>query len=305
MNPDAMTKQLLLTTGFLLCAYGANAQYDTLWIGTPDGPSTSLANTPFPTEVARAARTQYIVRSLDLAQVLLPNTNVLGICFQVVDDDLTDPACLLDIHTQMKNEASTNLVDFISSGLVSTSTDQQINLSEGVLGIVFDHPWQWLGVGNNSIVEINYERSEEVGNSPRILLDQDLDHTATFTGRTGQNILGQDISSIYPPDVETGSDNSLPAMGLLVDAFTTSLPDASSAADLRLSPNPCQVSINARVPSGTRSIRITDMCGRTVLQRPLTSTVGKIDVGSLPTGCYTVQALAGDGSMASGRFIKE
>ncbi len=301
-----MNEQVLALTAFLLCASAANAQYDTLWIGTADGPSTSLDNTPFPTEVARAARTQYLVRSEDLVLSGL-QSEVVGICFQVVDDDLTDPACLVDLHTGMKNDVTSSLTDLVHTGLLGTGTTPQVNLSHGVLGLEFAAGsfWQWLGPGSNAVVEISYERSEEAGISPRILLDQDLDHTATFTGRTEQNIMGHDITGLYPADVELGSDNSLPVMGLLVEAFTSSVPEHAGAADPRLSPNPCGTWLNIAVSPGVRSLRITDMCGRPVVRQPLTSTTAKVDISNLPTGCYMVSTLSGEGVLASAKLIKE
>ena len=301
-----MKQALTLSVLLMLITPTALAQYDTLWVGPPESASTGLVNTPFPTGAAQAARTQYLVRSQDLELAgLLESISVLGICFQVVDDDITNPTCLLDIHTHMKNETSTSLADFVQSGLMETSTDPQVNLNEGVLGIVFDTPWQWIGPGMNAIVEVNYERGAEVGLSPRIILDQDLDYAATFTGRTQQNIMGHDINSFYPPDVETGSDNSLPAMGLLVQSFSSSVLEHDGAASLGLFPNPSNTTLNIQAPTGTGSFRVSDMCGRIVRQESLSSPAGQVDISSLPKGCYTLSALLVNGARVSGRFIKE
>lgn len=300
-----MKQIFTLISVLVLITPTASAQYDTLWVGTPESPSTGLVNTPFPTAAAQAARTQYLLRSQDLELAGLPvNTSVVGICFQVVDDDSTDPACLLDIHTDMKNELIQGTDDFVYTGLMPTSTDPEINLTEGVLGIVFHTHWQWLGPGWNALVEVNYERSAGVGLDPRIMLDLDLDYTATFTARTEQNILGQDISSHYPTDVETGSDNSLPAMGLLVQSFSSSVLEHNGAASLVLFPSPSNTTLTLQAPTGTRSFCVTDMCGRIVLQAPLTSTAGQVDISSLPKGCYTLSALLVNGARVSNRFVK-
>lgn len=300
-----MNQPVLAFTALLLCASAANAQYDTLWIGTADGPSTSLDNTPFPTEVARAARTQYLVRYDALVQAgLLPSTDILGVCLQVVDDDLADPACLIDLHTESKNEASGNLTNFIYSGLVATSTWNGVNLTAGILGLPWNtSQWQWLGAGSNMIIEVNYERGEQAGLSPRIMLDMDLDYTATFTARTEQIMLGHDISA-STPDIEYGSDNSLPVLGLLV-ASSTGTDERTNAGRIGLFPNPASSIVEVRAPSSTRSIRISDMFGRTVLQQQWTSAMSKVDISSLPAGCYTVNALSAEGPLTSARFIKE
>jgi hypothetical protein len=300
-----MKKQVLAFTAFLLGASAVNAQYDTLWIGTADGPSTSLDNTPFPTEAHRAARTQYLVQSSVLQQLnLYPGTDIYGICLQVVDDDVTDPACLVNLHTESKNESTVNLTNFVYSGLVTTSTWPGVNLSAGILGLPWNTTtWQWLGAGNNMIIEINFERGDEAGLSPRIMLDMDLDYTATYTGRTDAIMTGHDITS-STPGVVLGSDNSLPVLGLLVDP-STGTHEHPSASRVNIFPNPANWIIDVQVPSGTRSIHIVDMCGRTVLQGPLASTVARMDVLSLPTGCYMVNTLSTEGLISSGRFIKE
>ena len=298
-----MKKTLPVLAVVLLIVSGANAQYDTLWIGTADGPSTNLDNTPFATEVARASRTHYLVRSQDLQQAGL-SSEVVGICFQVVDDDLTDPACLLDLHTEMKNDVTSSLSDFTYSGLMSTGTAAQVNLAHGILGLEFATPWQWLGPGLNAVVEISYERSEEAGVSPRILLDMDLDYTATFTGRTAENVMGHDISGLYPSDVETGSDNSLPVLGLLIEA-STYIHDATAKNMLDLFPNPASTLIHVQAPEGTRSLRITDTCGRAVLSKNCTAGQNSIDIATLPAGCYSVSALSDRGVVAYSRFINE
>ena len=300
-----MIKQVLAITAFLEGASAAKAQYDTLWIGTPDGPSTSLDNTPFGTEVARAARTQYLVKSSVLQQLnVYPNTDIYGICLQVVDDDLADPSCLIDLHTESKNEPTGNLTNFIYSGLVATSTWNGVNLTAGILGLPWNTThWQWLGVGNNMIIEISFERGEEAGLSPRIMLDMDLDYTATFTARTEQIMLGHDIST-STPDIEYGSDNSLPVLGLLV-ASSTGTDERANAGRISIFPNPASSIVEMRAPSGTRSISISDMCGRSVLEKRFTSGNCTMNVLSLPTGCYTVHALSVEGAVAFGQFIKE
>ena len=209
-----------LTLACLLTALSTlvSAQYDTLWIGTPDGPSTSLANTPFPTEPGRAARTQYLIRSSDLEMAGL-NSEIVGICLQVVDSDLTDPACMVDLHVQMKNTVGMALSDFEYTGLQHDADLADITLTEGILGIPFNVSiTSWLGAGMNLLVEINYERNASVGLSPRIMLDTGLSYAATFTARTEQPIMGSEITSGYPADVDH-RERQQPALFRSVDQF--------------------------------------------------------------------------------------
>ncbi len=304
-NSVTMSQPVLAFTALLLCASAANAQYDTLWIGTADGPSTSLANTPFPTEIHRAARTQYLVSYHVLDSLGLWPNDIEGICLQVVDDDAVDPACLVDVHVTMKNESTGNLNDLIYSGLVETADVNEVNLEQGILGLNFNtSTWQWLGWGNNMDVEINWERGEAAGLNPRILLDTGLAYTSTYTIRTDQVVMGSSLTS-SSPDIEMDSDNSLPVLGLLVDA-STGTHERRTTGLVSIFPNPASSILEVRAPSGTRSIRISDLFRRTVLQHQWTAAMNKVDISSLPPGCYTVSTLYAEGSAGNAtRFIKE
>jgi hypothetical protein len=295
-----------LTLACLLTALSTlvSAQYDTLWIGTPDGPSTSLANTPFPTEPGRAARTQYLIRSSDLEMAGL-NSEIVGICLQVVDRDLTDPACLVDVHVRMKNTVSSAMTDFEITGLQHDADLADINLSEGILGIPFNLSYtQWLGAGMNLLVEINYERNDAVGISPRIMLDTGLTYMATFTGHTGQAVQGQEITSGYPSDVITESDNSLPYFGLLINS-TNAINDAEGQLIPGLWPNPASQAMNVRLPINTDRVRITDAMGRIVLDQAANAASKTVAIQDLPTGCYLLQAMSFGRVLVSDKFIKD
>ncbi len=298
-----MIKQVLPLCGLLLCA-GSNAQYDTLWISPPETSSYDLTNTPFPTADALAARTQYLVRGEVLEQIgLLSSDDVAGICFQVVDDDQTDPACLVDLHVQMKNEVTVSLTDFINTGLNATATSGSVNLQSGVLGIIFNtNSWQWVGPGLNAIVEVNWERGADPGLAPRIVLDTGLTYTATYTGRTGLAVAGSSVTSLYPADVQVGSDNSLPAMGLLIESMSIGIPSPTSIP-VQVFPNPATVELNVRLPWSAGEVRVLDVSGRSVL-RPTFTTKGTVDVSGLPSGCFVLLATGASGT-ATARFIKE
>lgn len=299
-----MVKQVLLITAFLLCASVANGQYDTLWIGAAETSSYDLTNTPFPTADALAARTQYLVKSEVLEQIgLLTSNDVVGICFQVVDDDQTDPACLVDLHVQMKNDVTTSFSDFVYTGLNATATSGSVNLQSGVLGITFNtNSWQWIGPSHNAIVEVSWERGVDPGLAPRIMLDTGLTYTATYTGRTEQVVAGSSITSLYPADVQVGSDNSLPAMGLLVEAMSIGIPTFASLP-VQVFPSPTTDELNVRLPWSASEVQVLDLSGRSVL-RPTFTTTGTVDVSGLPSGCFVLRATGANGT-ATTRFIKE
>jgi hypothetical protein len=290
----------------LLWSHTVNAQYDTIWVGTPDGPSTSLANTPFPTEVAKAARTQYLVRSSALEQAgLLPGMEIHGVCLQVLDNDPSTPPCLTTIHTSMKNDMQAELVFFIGAGEQNTGVSGGVNLTEGILGLPSNTlpGWQWTGAGFNMLLEVNLERGEEPGSSPRIMLDTDLDHTATFTGRTNMNIMGGAIGS-DPVNEQYESDNSLPYLGLLVDA-TSGTAEHPRANGIACFPSPCSTTLEVRANEGTRSLFITDMLGRPVLDGALSNGTARIDIGPLRPGSYVLQGRSANGAVVPTVFLKE
>ena len=291
---------------FLFClAQLSSAQYDTLWIGTLDGPSTTLVNTPFPTGTSLAARSQYLVRSsaLELAGLNTAQA-VLGICLQVVDQDLTDPPCLVDLHVLVKNESSTALSDLVQTGLQAVGNSTEVNLSEGILGMPFtSSEWMWLGSGVNMLIEINHERSADAGLSPRIMLDTGLNYSATFAGRTEQAVLGSSITSLSPADVQTGSDNSLPVLGLLV-AADVGLETPGMDDDLFIYPNPVLDFVRINASAETKTIVITDLAGRTKMEHICNGGTVQLDVGEFQAGSYIVTAQGTKGLRAHHRLIK-
>ncbi len=296
-----------MTLACLLTALSTmvSAQYDTLWIGTPDGPSTSLANTPFPTGPGRTARTQYLVSSDALIQAGLPaNQDIHGICLQVLDDDVTDPACVVDLHVWMKNTVSTALSDFEYTGMQIIGDFPGLTLTEGLLALSSNiSGWQWLGPGISCLIEVNYERSVDAGISPRILLDTGLAYTATFTARTADAMMGVNITSATP-NIDMETDNSLPVLGFLVDA-STSISDHGHGRVLGLWPNPSSQAMNVRLPSNTDRVRITDAMGRIVLDQSASTASSTIAIQELATGCYLLQAMSGGRVLVSDRFIKD
>jgi hypothetical protein len=302
-----MSKQVLALSALLPCATAANAQYDTLWIGEPDGMSTDQYNTPFANVLGQAGKTHYLFSSADLIDAgLEPDMAIRGLCLTVVDDDIQDPACLMDIHLGLKNSVQTgyDTQDEFDLGYNMLADTMDVTLGDGTLCFTSPGPFyfSWLDVYGIA-VELTFERGDEPGLAPRVLLRTGLPHDVTMSATVMFPFVGANIF-MNMSGADGGFDNSLPAIGLIVDA-PTGMKQRERGCRIGLSPNPAGASLNIQAPSGTCSIRILDMCGRTVLQQTLTSTVGKMDVASLPNGCYVVKALSPEGTLASGRFIKE
>jgi hypothetical protein len=301
-----MKTSLTLTCLLTTMSAVVSAQYDTLWIGTADGPSTSLANTPFPTGPGRTARTQYLVSSEALSQAGVSELqNIYGICIQVVDSDLTDPACVVDLHVQMKNIVSTSLsADLEYTGLQLQGNFQGSTLTEGLLGLTSNvSNFQWLGPGLNLLVEINYERGVEAGISPRILLDTGLTYTATHTIRTADAMIGAEITSATP-NVDMDTDNSLPILGILVDASTL-INQHDSGSSLIPWPNPASEAINVELPLSTDRIRITDTMGKVLRDLSASTSLRSVEIKDLAAGCYVLQALSHGRVLVADRFVKD
>lgn len=295
----------LLLSVLLLGVLGAHAQYDTLWIGTAGGPSTSLANTPFPTASYRAARTQYLVHSQQLVDAgLLPGHDIHGICLQLVDNDASnDPNCLVDLHVAMKNETTWSLVDLVYSGLAPSADTTDVHLEQGILGLHFHETWQWTGPGSNMVVELTLERGEVPGLDPRILLDTGLAYTSTFTIRTDQPVQGSSLSSLTS-GAETDSDNSLPILGLLVNN-STSITTTSGMEVIELAPVPASNALRLTSAIQVRDLCVLDLNGRVALHPRFSGTLGTIDVSTLAAGSYVLRTIGTDGSKACVRFVKE
>lgn len=281
------------------------AQFSVVPLTDAETASYSLDNTPFPTGEGQAARTQYLISASILQQGgLLPGMDVVGMSLMVVDSDAVAPPCIVNMHVAMKNEAGSNLTDFVYSGLAHTADVNPVTLAPGLLTIYFSTPWQWTGPGHNALLEITWEREENAGLNPRILLDTALSYTATYTGRTQEMIPASAITSSYPADVELGSDNSLPAMGLLVQT-TTGLGELQGNRPLPLGPNPVHDRLTVQCERNVREFRIQDVSGRVIHAHRASEGPTILDVSTLSHGCYLVSALYTDGGMSVARFIKE
>jgi len=99
-----------------------------------------------------------------------------------------------------------------------------------------------------------------------------------------------------------GSDNSLPAMGLLIESMSIGIPSPTSIP-VQVFPNPATVELNVRLPWSAGEVRVLDVSGRSVL-RPTFTTKGTVDVSGLPSGCFVLLATGASGT-ATARFIKE
>lgn len=301
-----MHKPLLALFAAIIPSSLCSAQYDTLWIGGPDGMSTTQYNTPFANITGQAGKTQYIFHQTELETGgLSPAYPIMGACFSVVDNDLTDPACLMDLHLGLKNtyQQSNEPLDEFNVGIVSLADATNITLSEGLLCLSSPGTpyFQWLS-SMNVLVEVAFERGPSPGISPRVLLRTDLPELRTRSATVDYPFSGTDIMN-DTPGVDIGYDNSVPVVGFLVDAPTGTRENVD-AEQVQCYPNPAKTSLIVRTPQGTRSVLITDVCGRLVLQLPVQSATVQVDVSALPGGCYSVDLFSAEGRTASGTFIK-
>lgn len=306
-NRSVMKPWMFVPTTLLLLVSSTRglAQYEVLWLTSPETASYTLDNTPFPTGAGRAVRTQYLVRSEMLEQSgLQPGLSVIGVSLAVVDSDAVDPACVVNIHTAMKNEVTMSLTDLVYTGLLATGDVNPLTIQPGMMTIGFTTPWQWSGIGQNAVLEISWERGDDSGLNPRIMLDTALSYTATFTARTEQNVQASAITSGYPSDVQVGNDNSLPSMALLVQT-PSGIEALSLHGAIHSSPNPVSDLLNIRSTKDMNGMVILDLEGRTVVEMGSNGRTGSMDVAVLSPGCYSLRVIHSDGLVSISRFIKQ
>lgn len=234
---------------------------------------------------------------------LPPGAPVIGVSIAVLDSDAVDPACVVNIHTAMKNEMTTSLSDFAYTGLLATGDVNPLTIHPGLLTIGFATPWVWNGPGQNALLELSWERGENSGLSPRIMLDTALSYTSTFTARTEQNVQASEITSGYPSDVQVGSDNSLPSMALLV--LTSGVEVLSLNGTIRTTPNPTTDHLSILSAKDMVDLKIIDLEGRSLMNIAARGQTCILDVGALAPGCYSLRASHSDGLVSISRFIKE
>lgn len=142
--------------------------------GAGANPSTgSTLETPYST-FWEDGRHQYLYLSSDLQALgVCPNTDIKGVAFQTAGAG--SALGMRNIHVKMKNEGSNNLVDFINSGLVDCGAYNITYVSGGAPLVVVNgwnahqfniQNWQWLGVGNNMLVEYCFDNQDWTTNTP-------------------------------------------------------------------------------------------------------------------------------------------
>ena len=116
-------------------------------------------------------RHQYLYQSADLQALgVCPNTDIRGIAFQAAAGG--SPLGMRNIKIRMKNESSGNLTDFIYSGLQDCANlvpfpSAPLVTINGWNPHVFNvSNWQWLGVGNNMLVEFCFDNQDWTTNTP-------------------------------------------------------------------------------------------------------------------------------------------
>ncbi len=294
---------------FLLFTSPASAQYDTLWIGEPDGMSTNQYNTTYPNTVGMAGKTHYILHSDELIDAGLQINDVItGICLTVVDDDPIAPACIMDIHFGIKNSVQQGFTTWdepFNSGFIYLNELLDTTLSSGLLCFTaITPPWfQWTGPGMGFMLEFTFERGTTAGISPRILLRMDLPENRTHSLKVDYPMLGYYLTP-YTLGVDQGLENSVPAVGLLVQS-TTAIERQVRAPHIVLFPSPVADLLHIRASRPLNLIRIHDARGVFVMEQASPLADRPLRVDGLASGVYIVEAITSDGGWSRQRFIKE
>jgi hypothetical protein len=129
----------------------------------PNFSSFSTLETPYST-FWEDGRHQYLYLSSELQALgVCPNTDVRGIAFQAVSAGSN--IGFRNIKVRMKNEGTSSLNDFIYSGLVDCASiaaypNPPLVVVSGWNAHQFTTNWQWLGVGNNMLVEFCFDNQD-------------------------------------------------------------------------------------------------------------------------------------------------
>lgn len=136
----------------------------------PDIATGATLETPYST-FWEDGRHQYLYRSADLEALgICPNTDVLGVAFRTSQTPYA--IGMRNIKVRMKNEPSNAMVGAVTAGLVDCASIAPYPSAPfvGVNGWnshMFNVTnWQWMGVGNNMLVEYCFDNQDWTTNTP-------------------------------------------------------------------------------------------------------------------------------------------
>ena len=116
-------------------------------------------------------RHQYLYLAADLQALgVCPNTDIRGVAFQTANAG--NAMGMRNVKIRMKNEGTSNLTDFIYSGLVDCANIAAYPVAplvtvNGWNAHVFNVAnWQWLGAGSNMLVEFCFDNQDWTTNTP-------------------------------------------------------------------------------------------------------------------------------------------
>ena len=134
--------------------------------GVTANPSTgATTETPYST-FWEDGRHQYLYLSSDLQGLnVCENTDIKGVAFQTTGAGA--PIGIRNAHVKMKNESTGSLTNFINSGLVNCA-DIAVYPNPPMVVVAgwnahqfgAGTPWQWLGPGNNMLVEFCFDNQD-------------------------------------------------------------------------------------------------------------------------------------------------
>lgn len=135
------------------------------------------------------------------------------------------------------------------------------------------------------------------------------DVVLVHTGETVRTIMRfEHLSNGYPFMYHCHNlmhEDNMMMLQFIVTDPTTAIAETTASAQVRMFPNPTASTVAYEVPFAVRAIAILDLTGRELQRIAGTgSTIGTIDLGTLPTGLYTLK-LEGPGSSAHVRVVRE
>lgn len=289
---------------FIAAFAAAQAQCDTLVLGTQDTVSMGPETTPFPTAFDNA-KVQYLIQSSELTSLGCPVAGpIYGVILTVVDDDLAvpSPGAGFSAHVSIRHiaAASMSLTQFYSvGGLVNgtltpyDTTGGMVNaaLQAGDVLIPLSTLFDYNGV-DDVLIEFCFTMDSLLGISPSVALDTTLGFNATAYGFDSVPNDGCSMTWTSPSTAIRGLNQTRPVIRFVRIPVPGTSVGETTVPGGKLYPVPATDHVvvpAAWLRPDDRRIELFDAMGRIVLSLAITDTTAPmvLPISALQVGLYT------------------
>jgi hypothetical protein len=284
-----LRRSLLLTSCCISAAF-SQAQYDTVFVGTPEAASVGPFETPFPTGGARTSRTQYLFPYTELNGVL-PSWTIEGLMLSVLSSD--PPGTTVDLELRMKNTMFQNMAELDYNGLTLVADTFDLHIQAGALTVFFDHvPFQVAG-SPNLLIEFGMQRTGPPGIDPSVKLDTSFVIDPTYYVQDSGLV---PIAGLYSSNaLYAGPFDSRPVMGFLFPSALTMDEQMGSRGPVAVFPNPASDHLCVRLVQPVEQVNLQLFSATGSMVRSMTLPGAdahgmlNIPLTGLPAGAYLLR----------------